>query len=138
MQHRNLAQRRYIRRFVPLMAGYVLILFAANRVADTRQLEGATLALLSILPTLPLLGVIVVMGLYLREEADEYLRDRLVVAMLGGTGVLLMVTTVWGFLENSGMVGHPPTYLAFPFWCGAMGIVQCMMALRDRLAGGSQ
>jgi hypothetical protein len=138
MQHRNPAQRRYIRRFVPLMAGYVLILFAANRVADTRQLEGATLALLSILPTLPLLGVIVVMGLYLREEADEYLRDRLVVSMLGGTGVLLMATTVWGFLENSGMVGHPPTYLAFPFWCGAMGIVQCMMALRDRLAGGSQ
>lgn len=138
MARSNPAQRRYIRRFMPLMAGYILILLAANRVADTRHVDGAALALLSLLPTLPLLGVILVMGLYLREEADEYLRNRLVVAMLGGTGLLLAAATIWGFLENSGLVGHPPTFLAFPFWCGAMGIAHCVMALRDRLAGGGQ
>ena len=138
MHKGNPAQRRYILRFMPLMTAYVLILFAANRYADAHHPAGLALAMLSILPTLPLLGVILVMGLYLLEERDEFIRNRLIVSMLWGTGILLAVATVWGFLENTGMVGHPPVYLAFPLWCAAFGIVQGVLAIGDRMAGGDE
>jgi len=138
MERRNPAQRRYLLRFMPLMVGYALILIGVSAAQRHGHIAGATLGLMSVLPAIPLVGVIVVMGLYLREERDEFIRNRLVMAMLGGTGLLLTATTVWGFLENNGVVGHPPTFLAFPFWCGAMGITQCVMALRDRLTSPAE
>lgn len=132
MRRKNPAQRRYLLRFMPLMVSYALILIGVSAAQRHGTIGGATVGLLSVLPAIPLVGVIIVMGLYLREERDEFIRDRLVTAMLGGTGLLLAATTIWGFLENNGVVGHPPTFLAFPFWCGAMGISQCAMALHDR------
>lgn len=135
-QRLNPAQRRYIRRFMPTMAMYVVTLFACVWWMHYAEPQGALLVLLSVLPSLPILGVIVVMGLYLAEERDEFIRTRLVTAMVGGIGITLAVTSVWGFLENGGVVPHFMTMLAFPLWCGSFGLVQCAMGLRDRLAGG--
>lgn len=134
----NPAQRRYLLRFFPAMAAYMLVLFACIRAMRVYQPQGAALFLLSLLPALPLLVTIVVMGLYLVEEKDEFIRARLVTSMIGGIGVTLAVTTVWGFLENGGVVPHFPTFLAFPLWCGSFGLVQCGLNLRDWLAGGGQ
>ncbi len=138
MERSNPAQRRYLRRFMPLMVSYAIILIGVSAAQRHGHIGGATLGAMSVLPAIPLVGVIIVMGLYLREERDEFVRNKLVMAMLGGTGILLAATTVWGFLENNGMVGHPPTFLAFPFWCGAMGITQCAMALHDRLTSPAE
>jgi hypothetical protein len=88
-----------------------------------------------VLPAVPLLGVILVMGLYLTEERDEFVRNRLVTSMIGGLGVVLAITTVWGFLEQGGVAWHFPTFLTFPLWCAGMGIVQCLLNLRDRMTG---
>lgn len=138
MQKNNPAQRRYLLRFMPLMVSYALILIGVSAAQRHGTIAGTTLGLMSVLPAIPLVGVIIVMGLYLREERDEFIRDRLIASMLGGTAILLSAATIWGFLENNGVVGHPPTFLAFPFWCGAMGISQCAMALRDRMAGSAE
>jgi hypothetical protein len=138
MQRRNPAQRRYLLRFMPLMVSYALILVGVSAAQRHGRIAGATLGMLSVLPAIPLVGVIVVMGLYLREERDEFIRNRLVSAMLGGTAILLAAATIWGFLENNGVVGHPPTFLAFPFWCGAMGLSQCGRALYDRLTSPAE
>jgi hypothetical protein len=134
----NPAQRRYVRRFLPAMGAYVAILFGCTWAAKAYAPQGTALFLLSLLPALPLLVAIGVMGLYLREETDEFIRDRLVTAMIGGMGITLAVTTVWGFLENGGVVPHFATFLAFPLWCASFGIVQCLLNLRDRLSGGGQ
>ncbi len=138
MQKRNPAQRRYLLRFMPLMVSYALILVGVSAAQRHGSITGTTLGAMSVLPAIPLVGVIIVMGLYLRDERDEFIRDRLVASMLGGTAILLSAATVWGFLENNGVVGHPPTFLAFPFWCGAMGLSQCALALRDRFAGAGE
>lgn len=138
MQRRNPAQRRYLYRFMPLMVAYAIILIGVSAAQRGGIISGATLGVMSVLPAIPLVGVMIVMGLYLREERDEFVRNRLVMAMLGGTGLLLAATTIWGFLENNGVVGHPPTFLAFPFWCGAMGISQCAMALHDRFTSPAE
>lgn len=128
----NPAQRQYLRRFFPAMGAYVALLFASTWVIRAHTPTGLSLFLLSLLPSLPLVAAIAVMGLYLTEERDEFIRSRLVTAMLGGLGILLAITTVWGFLENGGAVPHFPTYLTFPIWCGCFGAWQCVTGLRDR------
>lgn len=138
MNTRNPAQRRYLARFFPAMMAYVIVLFACTWANRVYAPEGAALYALAVLPALPLLVVLVVMGMYLNEEQDEFVRNRLVTAMIGGIGITLAITTVWGFLEEGANVGHFPTFLAFPLWCGAFGLVQCALNLRDRLAGSGQ
>jgi hypothetical protein len=132
--HRNPAQRRYLRRFFPAMFGYVVLLMLSTWAIRTQQPTGGVLFLLSLLPSLPLVAAIGIMGAYLVEERDEFIRARLVSAMLGGLGVMLAITTVWGFLENGGAVPHFPTFLTFPIWCGCFGLWQCVASFRDRRA----
>lgn len=126
------AKRRYARRMLPLMAGYAVLILGAAWAQKTYHPQGAALLLLALLPALPLLGAIATMGLYLVEERDEYLRERLARAMLAGLGFMLAVTTVWGFLEEAGQVPHMPTYFAFVLWCAGMGAAQCLFAWRAR------
>ncbi|RYY22911.1 MAG: hypothetical protein EOP62_21890 [Sphingomonadales bacterium] len=137
MNARNPAQRRYIARFIPSMLAYVIVLFACTWAMRVYQPTGIALYVLSVLPSLPILAVLAVMGLYLREEQDEFIRFRLATAMIVGMGILLAITSVWGFLEEGAGIVHFPTFLAFPIWCGAFGLVQCYMSLRDRAAGGA-
>jgi hypothetical protein len=137
MQKANPAQRRYLQRFFPAMIAYVAVLFGCTWANSVYHPDGAALFLLSLLPALPLIAVLVVMGLYLAEERDEFIRNRLITAMVGGIGITLAITTVWGFLEGGGQVPHFPTYLAFPLWCASFGVIQCALNLRDRFGGGS-
>lgn len=130
----NPAQKRYIRRFIPTMMLYVVVLMACTLTIDRIQPQGPMLFLLSVLPALPIVAVIAVMGIYLSEERDEFIRHRLVVSMIAGMGILLSLLSVWGFLENQNVVPHFPTMLAFPIWCGAFGLVQGVLAMIDRRA----
>ena len=134
------AGRRYIRRFMPTMFAYVVILFGCISAIKDLQPTGAPLVLLSVLPALPIIGCIVVMGLYLVEERDEFLRQRIASCMLFGTGVLLAVGTVYGFLVNGGAVeADPELFLwVFPVWCASWGAAQCVMGLLDRRAGSAE
>ena len=131
---RNPAQRHYIRRFIPMMLGYVALLFAANSLMEAWHPHGPVLA---VLPALPLIGVIVVMGLYLIEEKGEFLRQRLVIAMLGGLGGLLAVATIWGFLQLFHVVVPAPLFLAFPTWCALFGLTTGVLSLLDRRGRGT-
>jgi hypothetical protein len=134
------AGRRYLRRFFPTMILYVVVLFACVRAIRTREPQGVELVVLSVLPALPIIGAIVVMGLYLIEETDEFLRQRIASCMLFGTGVLLAAATVYGFLVNGGAI-EPSSELplwAFPLWCFAWGLAQCAISLWDCRAGGGE
>lgn len=131
----NPAQRRYLRRFFPAMLSYAALLMLSTWAIRVHAPTGLPLVLLSLLPSLPLVAAIGVMGLYLVEERDEFIRARLVTAMIGGLGIMLAITTVWGFLENGGAAAHFPTFLTFPLWCGSFGLWQCLTSLRERVAG---
>ncbi len=130
----NPAQRRYLWRFFPLMGLYMVLLFAAQGLIATWHPGGSLLVTLALLPAIPLVGVIVVLGLYLSEETDEFIRHRHVVAMLIGLGALLAVATIWGFLQVAGAADAPPVFLAFPFWCVFYGLGQGVQTVADRLA----
>jgi hypothetical protein len=136
MVHQTPAARRYLKRFAPTMIAYVVVLFSATYAVKAFHPSGAALIALSILPALPIIAVLVVIGLYLVEETDEYLRQRIVTAMLFGIGVVLAVSTVLGFLQINDVVGKVDVFWGFPGWCAAWGLAQCGLALRDRMAGG--
>lgn len=135
MMHRTPAAKRYLRRFFPMMIAYVVVLFASVGIINAYKPGGALLVLLSVLPALPIIGVLVVIGVYLAEETDEYLRSRIVSAMLFGTGTVLSVATVLGFLQITDVVGKVEVFWAFPVWCAVWGLAQCAMAWRDRAGG---
>lgn len=137
MKSSTAAGRRYVKRFVPTMLAYVVALFASVWALKHYHPDGLALVALSILPALPIIAIVVVMGLYLLEEQDEYLRARIVTAMLGGLALMLSITSAWGFMEEAGVLPHMPAYFAFILWCAGMGLTQCAMGLRDRVRGGA-
>lgn len=118
------ATRRYLRRFIPTMIVYVVAVMGVSWAFDSFQLTGPVAWALAALPALPILAVIVIMGLYLKEEGDEFVRNVLIEAILWGIGVTLAVMTVWGFLEIYAGAPKLPSFMAFPIWCGAMGVAQ--------------
>lgn len=130
------ANRRYLKRFLPSMTAYMVLLIGSNIVINRYDPRGAALLALAILPALPILAVIWAMGMAVIEQPDEYVRMKLIKAMLIGTAIMLAVLTVWSFLEDTGLVPAKPTHLAFPLWCVGLLIAQIWLWLRERLADG--
>lgn len=124
MDYTSNAGRRYLKRFIPAMIAYAVLLSASLYGVVQLKPTGPLLWLLGIAPALPVIAVIAIMGLYLAEETDELLRRILVEAMLWGMGVTCAVCTIWGFLENVDALGHFPLYLVFPMFCGSFGLAQ--------------
>jgi hypothetical protein len=113
----NPAALRYRRRFMAAMATYVFALIVALGVHIRLHLTGPVAYVVAVLPALPLVAAIGVMGLYLREETDEVERSIKSESALWATGGLLAVATVWGFLEMFKLVPHVEVWWAFPVWC---------------------
>jgi hypothetical protein len=127
----NVAQRAYARRAVPMMVAYVVALFVSIGLHERLAPTGLLAVVLAILPALPLIGVIWAMGRLLVEEQDEYLRSLHVRQFMIATGFMLVVTCVWGFLENFELVPQVPMYWAFIIWCAGLGIGTMVNELRS-------
>jgi len=123
------AAKRYTLRLAVIMGFYVVALFGAVWMFNNAPPEGVLRYLVAAAPSLPILGVIWAVGMYFKEEDDEYLRMRLAVTSLWATGLTLAAASVWGFLENFEVVQHIPLYFAFVFYWGAFGLVQITRGL---------
>jgi hypothetical protein len=129
------ANRRYLNRFIPSMTCYAVLLIASNKVEAAYAPTGAPLIALAILPALPIIAVIWAMGMAIVEQPDEYVRAKLIHAMLIATALMLSVMTAWSFLEDTGVVPHKPVHLTFPLWCAGLLLGQIWLWARDRIAG---
>lgn len=90
----------------------------------------------SVLPAIPVVGVLARMGRYLREETDEYQRWLVMQSILVGTGVLLGAVVVNDFLRSfAGSAGLPP-FAEFILFCAGMGVTQQVQRMRNR--GGDE
>jgi hypothetical protein len=118
------AGRRYMARFAPSMIAYVIAIMAASYLTSRELVDGWMLYAVAVAPALGILGAIWAMGMYVVEETDEYVRMKLVRAMMAATAVTLSAATVWGFLEQFSDVAHIPAYYAFILWCASMGLAQ--------------
>lgn len=126
------AVSRYTTGIMASGFAYVLGLGFAITIDKRMELEGASGFLVALLPVLPIFWMIYVMGRYLVEEQDEFLRHRAIIASLIGLGLLLAIGSFWGFLETFGMVPHMPGWWAVPIWAVGMGLGQAWQSLGDR------
>ena len=116
---KTLAHRRYVKRVLIAMVGYVATLFLAEIMIDDRGLSGPMAWLVALLPGLCVASVFWAIGRLLIEETDEYLRSLLVRQMLVATGLTMVIATIYGFLENYDLVGHVDAfYLTILFFAG--------------------
>ena len=113
------AHRRYVGRVLAAMVGYIATLFLAEYWIDGRGITGPLAWLVALLPGLCVASVFWAIGRLLVEEQDEYLRSLLVRQMLVATGLTMVIATIYGFLENYGLVGHVDAfYLTVLFFAG--------------------
>lgn len=132
MNKHSPAGRRYLKRFIPAMIAYAVLIFGASFAFRDPGLTGPLAWAIAVAPAVPIVAVIAIMGLYVKEETDEFQRRVLIESMLWGFGVTLTVTTVSGFLE---MYVHTPglqSFWAFPIFCLAMGVSQLFVRRRYR------
>ena len=125
------ASLRFLWRFIGATILYGVLITGATWVAKSIDPTPAALVALSILPAIGIAAALIVIGLYLIEETDEYVRKRQAIAMLVSIGVLLTLSTALGFLQQRNLIGTIDLLLVFPAWCVIWSIAQTWMAIRD-------
>ncbi len=119
------ALRNYNRRVLITMTLYMVAMIGGGNLYHRIEEGSPLLWLLAIAPLLPLMGMIWTMYRYYVEETDEYLRYRAVTGSLVGLMLVLVVGTVWGFLEMYGLVPHIWNWWVFPVWAIGLAIGTC-------------
>ncbi len=130
------AHRRYLRRLAIAMTAYIATLYLAVSQLRGSHEHGPLSWLLALLPGISVAAVFWALGRLLIEETDEYLRSLLVRQMLIASALTLSITTIYGFLENFGMVDHVDAfYIAILFFIG-LGVGAAVNRLSGRSGGG--
>ncbi|MGB6482842.1 MAG: hypothetical protein WBE86_05075 [Candidatus Acidiferrales bacterium] len=104
-------------RAIPVIILYFLLFVMVNWLFDRHFLRGHIAYLFAVLPALPLIVVIVLLGRYIREETDEFKRAVFVEALLWAIGLTMVLTTAWGFIEMFIPGMHVPVLWVFPLFC---------------------
>jgi hypothetical protein len=116
------AHRRYVFRIFISMLCYMATLFLAVRLVGHDHVTGPLAWVLALLPGLSVAGVFWAVGKLLVEEDDEYQRMLLVRQTLVATAFTLTVVTIYGFLENFGLVGHVDAFYVSMLWFVGLGV----------------
>jgi len=119
---RSTAWKRYNWRLIWLSLLYAAFLLPAVYGFKHKLIIGAVAWLVAVLPAIPIIGIFAATGRYLLEEQDEYVRMLMVRQMLWGMGFTLSCATIWGFLDNFGLVGHIDGYWIVILWYFGQGI----------------
>ena len=135
MSHQRSAQRRYVIRIAISMAAYLVTLALAIRLVRDGTLVGPLAWVLAFLPGLSVAGVFWAVGRLLIEETDEFVRMLLVRQVLIATAITLSAATVYGFLENFGLVGHIDAFYIAILWFVGLGVGALVNALTIGASG---
>jgi|SRR5580704_15704442 hypothetical protein len=137
--------KHFLWRVLGLTGAYLAAILLASMYLTQHQPVGVALYALSLVPAVPILVVIVSVGIYLRDEKDEYLRWITVKSLLWASGITLTAATVASFLGAVAQVrpaSSPPAIVAFwatfgflqaTFW-GVFGVAQAILHVSN---GGS-
>jgi hypothetical protein len=119
---RSSAWMRYNWRVVGLSVLYSVFFIAAVYGFKHNLIPGPLRYFVAILPALPIIGIFGAIGRYLVEEQDEYVRMLMVRQTLWASALTLSVATVWGFLDNFGLVGDVDGYWVAIIWFIGLGL----------------
>jgi hypothetical protein len=133
---RSPAWKRYNMRLIWLSLAYALFLVAAVYAFKHQLVPPGLRYLVAILPALPIIGIFGAIGRYLVEEQDEYVRMLMVRQTLWASAFMLSIATVWGFLDNFGLVGHVDGYWIAVLWFFGLALGGLYNKLTIGEAGG--
>ena len=116
------ANKRYQTRILISSLIYGVTLVVASQGFKHHWFAGVVAWIAAILPALAICGMFVAIGLYLVEEQDEYLRMQMARQSLWASGFALSIATIYGFLENYGLVEHAEVYWVSVLWFLGLGL----------------
>jgi hypothetical protein len=130
-----MAHSPVVRRYLLRMAGtsllYIVAVFLSFHVLYHGRLPLPAALGLALIPSIPLILMIVVVALYLKEEKDDFQRELFIRALLWGTGVTLALTSFWSFVH---LFAHFPPVDGFHvfvlFWV-VDGVAALVLRLRN-------
>lgn len=131
----TVAGKRYRRRVLAAMSLYVVTLFLCMKLVKTIPMQGWALYLVALLPAAPVIAVLIILGRYLQEETDEYLRMLTVRSLLVAAGALLSTTVVDDFLRAIAHTTALSPFVCFIVFFVAFGIAQTVQELASRESG---
>jgi hypothetical protein len=117
------------------MCAYVPLLLCAGEWVKHHPPTGLALFLLAALPALPVIAMFAAVGVYFKEEQDEYERNVLIGCMLWGTGALLTVLIFSSFLKIFGWKGEMDSFVEMGVFWAFMVIARITYRVRNRVTG---
>ncbi len=97
-RHLSPLQRRSLALFGSNLALTAVLVLGAHEKFENSPTGLVTTYLLAILPTIPVIGAIAVVGRYIAKETDEFVRMMVVQALLWGLGITFVADTFLGCL----------------------------------------
>jgi hypothetical protein len=130
MFNKNLSQ--FQRRSVQLFSSSIIFTAFLNLMVRTWFKDyhptGPFAWLLAIVPALPFVGTIVIAIRYIAREKDEFIRAQVLLALLQGSFITLVITVIYGFLQNFLDIPGPPAMFYVDIF-----LIASMFALRFHL-----
>ena len=126
------ASKRYLRRTVLATLVYLVAVFVTFHVLYHGRLPMPAALGLAAKPSVPIVALLVIIGLYLKEEKDDFQRELFIQALLWGSGSTLALTSFWSFVH---LFAHfPPTdgfHVFVLFWLST-GLAAAILRRRYR------
>jgi hypothetical protein len=129
----NAAKKGLVRRVAVALVTYELVWCGAYFWVDRAKPAGTMLFVMALLPTLPVVGMIVALGRYLGEEADEFHRQLVVRCLLWGTAAVMTSVCFHLFLQLFGWKGNWPAVVELGVFAVAMLVAKLTYRVANRV-----
>jgi hypothetical protein len=129
------AARRYVQRMGAVGLVYLATVWVITRYIHQHHPTGAKLFVLAAVPAFDVIAMIAVVGIYLRDEVDEFKRHQLIVSILWAVGITLALMAFVDFLQSYQSITAPPPFMEFIVFWLSMALVQGILTFRDRVRG---
>ena len=108
--------RRFLVRLGVSAAVVLLAVIAARYLIGQELVGGPLVWVLALSPGLAMIGIFYAYGMLIIEQKDEFIRMLVLRQLVIATGIALSFATVWGFLEEFGLVAHIYPYYVAVAW----------------------
>ena len=108
--------RRFLIRVGVSAVVFMAAVAAARHLTGQELVVGPLLWAVALAPGLAMLSIFYAYGMLILEQEDEFIRMLIVRQLVIATGVALAFATVWGFLEEFGLVAHVYLYFVPVAW----------------------
>jgi hypothetical protein len=127
------ALRRYNRRMIYSALAYAVTLLPITYAVRHNHPTQLVAILLTILPAVANASMVGVIGLYLKEETDEFQRELLVKGLLWAAALTGIVTSTWGLLEMLSHVTPLPSFWVYVIYWPFYAVSNVVLRLRYRI-----